>query len=153
MALKSKNAGTFYHKLPSLEELEKLIYQPMIWGASLLGLAVVIGLVWSKAAMASGHVEKEWQAFLHLDRPIFPIIVGDCNLPPLLLPVQRIDFRKEASFYEDVLRLLRAILSNLVATSTRGRVRIDGSKALSSSSMVAMAVSGSLSAPSETSTR
>lgn len=48
--LKLKKAGTFYHKLPSLEELEQLIYQPMIWGAALLLSAVVIGILWSKSA-------------------------------------------------------------------------------------------------------
>ena len=48
--LKAKHAGRFYHKLPSLEELEKLIYQPMIWGASLLVAAVGIGFIWSKSA-------------------------------------------------------------------------------------------------------
>lgn len=48
--LKAKRAGTFYHKLPSLEELEKLMYQPMIWGAFLLLSAVGIGFIWSKSA-------------------------------------------------------------------------------------------------------
>lgn len=48
--LKSKQAGTFYHQLPSLEELEKLIYQPMIWGTCLLMSAVMIGFLWSKSA-------------------------------------------------------------------------------------------------------
>ncbi len=48
--LKSKHAGRFYQKLPSLESLEKLIYQPMIWGAVLLVTAVAIGFAWSKAA-------------------------------------------------------------------------------------------------------
>lgn len=48
--LKSKHAGKFYHKLPSLEELEKLIYQPMLWGAPLLLAAVGIGFMWSKSA-------------------------------------------------------------------------------------------------------
>lgn len=47
--LKSKKPGTFYHKLPSLENLEKLIYQPIFWGAPLLAAAVVIGLFWSKS--------------------------------------------------------------------------------------------------------
>lgn len=51
--LKLKKAGTFYHKLPSLEELEKLIYQPMLWGASLLVTAVVIGMLWSKSAFGA----------------------------------------------------------------------------------------------------
>ncbi len=48
--LKAKKVGTFYHKLPSLEELEKLIYQPLVWGAPLLAAAVGIGIVWSKSA-------------------------------------------------------------------------------------------------------
>lgn len=51
--LKAKHAGRLYHKLPSLEELERLIYQPMIWGAPLLLVAVGIGFVWSKSAY--GH--------------------------------------------------------------------------------------------------
>ncbi len=48
--LKARRAGTFYHKLPSLESLENLIYQPMIWGASLLLAAVILGFVWSLTA-------------------------------------------------------------------------------------------------------
>ncbi len=48
--LKARHAGTFYHKLPSLEELEKLVYQPMSWGACLLLAAVGIGFMWSKSA-------------------------------------------------------------------------------------------------------
>ena len=51
--LKAKHAGKFYHKLPSLEELERLIYQPILWGAPLLLAAVAIGVVWSKSAY--GH--------------------------------------------------------------------------------------------------
>lgn len=46
--LKSRHAGRFYQKLPSLEELEKLIYQPLFWGVPLLGSAVAIGFIWSK---------------------------------------------------------------------------------------------------------
>lgn len=52
--LKAKKAGTFYHKLPSLEELEKLIYQPMLWGVSLLIGAIILGLFWSRVAF--GHM-------------------------------------------------------------------------------------------------
>lgn len=45
--LKSKKPGAFYHKLASLEELEKLVYQPVVWGMPLLLLATVIGLFWA----------------------------------------------------------------------------------------------------------
>lgn len=48
--LKGKRAGKFYHKLPSLEELERLICQPLIWGAPLLLTAMGIGMVWSKTS-------------------------------------------------------------------------------------------------------
>lgn len=47
--LKSKKVGTFYRKLPSLEELERLIYKPLAWGAPLLLLAVCVGFLWSKS--------------------------------------------------------------------------------------------------------
>lgn len=47
--LKVKHTGRLYHKLPSLEELEKLIYQPILWGVPLLVAAVAIGLVWAKS--------------------------------------------------------------------------------------------------------
>jgi len=48
--LKTRHAGRFYHKLPSLEELERLIHQPLLWGAPLLFAAVGIGFLWSKVA-------------------------------------------------------------------------------------------------------
>ncbi|MBI3313707.1 MAG: cytochrome c biogenesis protein CcsA [Candidatus Omnitrophica bacterium] len=48
--LKMKRTGRFYHKLPSLEELEKLIYQPIVWGLPLLVFAVVVGVFWAKSA-------------------------------------------------------------------------------------------------------
>ena len=48
--LKSRHAGHFYHKLPSLEELERLIYQPLFWGAPLLLAAMGVGFFWSKSA-------------------------------------------------------------------------------------------------------
>ena len=48
--LKAKHLGTFYQKLPSLQELERLITQPLAWGTPLLALAVVIGFIWSKSA-------------------------------------------------------------------------------------------------------
>ena len=48
--LKTRNAGTWYHKLPSLEELERLIYQPILWGAPLLIVTLAVGFIWSKAS-------------------------------------------------------------------------------------------------------
>lgn len=49
-ALKRKRGGTFYHRLPSLEALEGLIYQPMAWGVFLLTLAIGVGFLWAKLA-------------------------------------------------------------------------------------------------------
>ncbi len=48
--LKARRAGTFYHKLPSLEELERLIYQPVFWGVPLIVIAIAIGFFWSKVS-------------------------------------------------------------------------------------------------------
>jgi ABC-type uncharacterized transport system permease subunit len=56
-ALKKKKAGTFYHKLPSLEALEKLIFEPMLWGAGLLAIAIMIGFLWSKSS-----VDQDWHS-------------------------------------------------------------------------------------------
>lgn len=46
--LKTHKTGTFYHRLPALEALEKLIFQPMILGAVLLFTAIVVGFLWSR---------------------------------------------------------------------------------------------------------
>jgi len=51
--LKARHTGRFYHKLPSLEELESLIYQPLMWGVPLLGLAIGVGFFWSKISFGS----------------------------------------------------------------------------------------------------
>lgn len=51
--LKRKRGGTFYHRLPSLEALENLIYQPMGWGVFLLFIAIGIGFLWSKSAFGT----------------------------------------------------------------------------------------------------
>lgn len=47
--LKARRAGTFYHRLPALEPLEKLIFQPMALGVVLLTAAVIVGFFWSRA--------------------------------------------------------------------------------------------------------
>ncbi len=52
-ALKRKRGGAIYQRLPSLEALEGLIYQPMAWGAFLLILAIGIGFLWSKSAFGT----------------------------------------------------------------------------------------------------
>ncbi len=48
--LKSKQPGALYRKLPSLEELDRMIRHALIWGCSLLAVATIIGLIWSKKA-------------------------------------------------------------------------------------------------------
>ena len=57
--LKSRHAGRFYQKLPALEELEKLIYQPLFWGVPLLAAAVVIGFIWSKISFGKYWIEPK----------------------------------------------------------------------------------------------
>ncbi|MBI4115732.1 MAG: cytochrome c biogenesis protein CcsA [Candidatus Omnitrophica bacterium] len=51
--LKRKRGGTFYQRLPSLEDLEGLIFQPMAWGVFLLFLAIAIGFLWAKSALGT----------------------------------------------------------------------------------------------------
>ena len=51
--LKAKQIGRFYHKLPSLESLEHLIHQPLVWGTPLLFLAVLLGFFWARAVYGS----------------------------------------------------------------------------------------------------
>ncbi len=51
--LKRKRGGTFYHRLPSLEALEGLIYQPMVWGVFLLLTAIAVGFLWAKSAFGT----------------------------------------------------------------------------------------------------
>lgn len=52
--LKSKQLSHSSQKMPSLEELEKLVYQSMVWGLLLLILAIGVGLIWSKTVY--GHI-------------------------------------------------------------------------------------------------
>ena len=49
-ALKSKQLGSFYDKLPPLKDLERFIFYSVIWGVFLLGVAIVTGAFWSKSA-------------------------------------------------------------------------------------------------------
>jgi len=51
--LKKKNVSGFYHKLPSLERLERMVCLPLSWGTPLLVFATLTGLVWAKHAFGS----------------------------------------------------------------------------------------------------
>ena len=46
--LKLKRVGTFYHKLPSLEILETVVYRTIILGFPLLTVALASGFIWTK---------------------------------------------------------------------------------------------------------
>ena len=48
--IKSKQLGSFYQRLPSLQELERFIFYSVIWGFFLLGAGIVSGVLWSKSA-------------------------------------------------------------------------------------------------------
>lgn len=64
-ALKQKTSGRFYHKLPSLEDLEHLIFRAILWGILLLGVAIGSGALWTKAAFNS-FILKEPKSFASL---------------------------------------------------------------------------------------
>jgi ABC-type transport system involved in cytochrome c biogenesis permease subunit len=55
-ALKSKRAGVFYQKLPSLEELERLMVQPFFWGSALMTAALGVGLIWAEQAFQESWI-------------------------------------------------------------------------------------------------
>ncbi|MFH1208073.1 MAG: cytochrome c biogenesis protein CcsA [Candidatus Omnitrophota bacterium] len=70
--LKKRNIGNFYHKLPSLERLERMVCLPLNWGAPLLLFATATGLAWAKHAFGS---------FLLLDpKTIVTFLVLGCYL-------------------------------------------------------------------------
>ena len=57
-ALKSKQVGNFYHRLPPLKELERFIFHSVIWGVFLLGIAIVTGAFWSKSVFRTFIVRE-----------------------------------------------------------------------------------------------
>lgn len=75
-ALKRKKAGTFYHKLPSLEALEKLIFEPMLWGTGLLAMAIVIGFLWSKSTIDSSWHSLFKTSLTYLTIGFYVFILG-----------------------------------------------------------------------------
>lgn len=73
--LKSKKPGAFYHKLASLEELEKMIYQPLVWGAPLLALATLIGLAWGKQVYGQMRVFEMKSMMTVLTACVYTVIL------------------------------------------------------------------------------
>lgn len=51
--LRHKIAGNIYHKLASLEDLERLLSGTILWGVVLMGGAIVTGALWAKSAFGS----------------------------------------------------------------------------------------------------
>ena len=52
--LKNRQAGgNLYHKLPSLERLERMVSRPLLWGTPLLLITTLSGLVWAHSAFHS----------------------------------------------------------------------------------------------------
>lgn len=51
--IKSKQLGSFYHKLPPLNELEKFIVYAIVWGLFLLGIGILSGFLWAHNALKS----------------------------------------------------------------------------------------------------
>ena len=52
-ALKRKTHLSFYHKLPSLDDLEQFIFRTIFWGLLLLGCAILVGILWAKSAFGA----------------------------------------------------------------------------------------------------
>jgi len=67
--LKSKHPGRFYHKLPSLEMLDKLSYKSISIGFPVFTLAVILGLIWAlstRASVMDWRFREVWWFFIWL---------------------------------------------------------------------------------------
>ena len=73
-ALKLKNSGYAYHKLPPLEVLERFIFRTILWGVLLLGIAIVSGAFWAKSAFGS-FLLKEPKSFASLLTWAFYLVI------------------------------------------------------------------------------
>ena len=51
--LKQKVGGHFYHKFPSLEDLERFVFRTIFWGVLLLGGAILTGALWTRSAFGT----------------------------------------------------------------------------------------------------
>jgi len=51
--LKAKRPGTFYHRLPSLETLDRLTYRTLALGFPFLTTALILGALWAGTAWGS----------------------------------------------------------------------------------------------------
>ncbi|MDX2161862.1 MAG: TIR domain-containing protein [bacterium] len=71
----------------------------------------VMLFVVSNAALQSQPVRREWQSFLHVNKPIIPVKVQACVMPMLLNSVYFLDFIDEAQFRANLDRLLEALPS------------------------------------------
>ena len=69
----------------------------------------VMLMVISQSALASYHVKVEWQAFLDLQRPIFPVLLEQVDLPLLLRSFHNLDFSYASQFDENLKRLMAAL--------------------------------------------
>ena len=65
-ALKRKAPASFYHKLLSLEDLERFIFRTILWGLFLLGIAILSGAFWAKSAFGTFvlHEPKSFASLL-----------------------------------------------------------------------------------------
>ncbi len=67
--LKSKHPGRFFHKLPSLEMLDKLSYKSISLGFPVFTIAVILGLIWAlttRATIMDWRFREVWWFFIWL---------------------------------------------------------------------------------------
>jgi hypothetical protein len=68
-------------------------------------------LVLSEAALQSTYVQSEWHVFFELKKPIFPLVVEDCQSPLFLRTFHHLDFRQRNDFARQF-NLLLSVLPN-----------------------------------------
>lgn len=82
-------------------------------------------LILSPSALASPYVEAEWHVFFDLKKPIYPILIADCEVPLFLRTFNYIDFRDSDFFDEHVGELLTVIPDAYTVTSSFEAVQDD----------------------------
>jgi pSer/pThr/pTyr-binding forkhead associated (FHA) protein len=66
-------------------------------------------LILSESALQSTYVQSEWHVFFELKKPIFPLVIEECQSPLFLRTFHHLDFRQEDRFAEQFNLLLSVL--------------------------------------------
>lgn len=99
-----------------------------------LGKARYVGVVLTPTSTQSDFVRMEWTSSL-VDDPagrqgrLIVMLLQDCEVPPLLKPLSRLDFRRETQFQREYNRLLLALRASRAEHRAQSNDRASGADA------------------------